>query len=164
VTERLWAPWRESYVTAPQQADNECIFCTKPKQERDAENLIVYRDIHSYVILNAYPYNNGHLMVVPYEHVANLDDIATEVLCEMMSVAQRAVRVLRHALKPSGFNVGINLGAAAGAGIAGHLHLHMVPRWIGDTNFMAVVADTRVLSQALASSYEILHRGFDEIS
>ncbi len=164
MTERLWAPWRDSYVTAPHQADSECIFCTKPKQNRDAENLIVYRSVHSYVILNAYPYNNGHVMVVPFKHVANLEDIAADVLCEMMGVAQRTVRVLRHTLNPSGFNVGMNLGAAAGAGIAGHLHLHMVPRRIGDTNFMAVVADTRVLSQALATSYEALRRGFDDIS
>jgi ATP adenylyltransferase len=163
VSERLWAPWRESYVTAPQQADDECIFCTKPEQHRDAENLILHRDVNTYVILNAYPYNNGHLMVVPFVHVADLDALATDVACEMMTVAQRSIRVLRHCLKPAAFNVGMNLGAPAGAGVAGHLHLHIVPRWVGDTNFMPVIADTRVLSQALTTSYEILHRGFNEI-
>ena len=161
--ERLWAPWREAYVAAPQQETEGCIFCDKPREDRDAENYILLRAERVFVILNAFPYNNGHLMVVPYEHVGDLDAVAPASLAEMMTVAQRCIRVLRATLRPAGFNLGMNLGRPAGAGVADHLHLHVVPRWAGDTNYMSVVADTRVLSQSLRSSYEALHKGFAEI-
>lgn len=162
--ERLWAPWREAYVSAPQQETQGCIFCDKPREDRDADNYILLRAHGVFVILNAFPYNNGHMMVVPYAHVGDFDAIAPETLSEMMTVAQRCTRVLRATLRPAAFNLGMNLGRPAGAGVADHLHLHIVPRWAGDTNYMSVVADTRVLSQSLGSSFEILHKGFAEIT
>lgn len=162
--ERLWAPWRDAYIAAPHDADEGCIFCDKPREERDAENYILLRAERVFVILNAYPYNNGHLMVVPYEHVGDLEAAAPATLAEMMTVAQRCVRVLRATMRPAAFNLGMNLGRPAGAGVADHMHLHVVPRWNGDTNFMPVLAGVRVLSQALASSYEVLRRGFVETS
>lgn len=162
--ERLWAPWRDEYVSAPQQETEGCIFCDKPRENRDVENYILLRAASVFVILNAFPYNNGHLMIVPYAHVGDLDAVPPETLAEMMTVAQRCIRVLRATLRPAGFNLGMNLGRAAGAGVADHLHLHAVPRWNGDTNYMSVVADTRVLSQSLQRSYEVLGRGFAEIA
>ena len=161
--ERLWAPWRDAYVSAPHDEAGGCIFCQKPREERDAENYILLRAERVFVILNAYPYNNGHLMVVPFEHVGDLEAAAPATLAEMMTVTQRCVRVLRSRLRPAGFNLGMNLGRPAGAGVADHIHLHVVPRWSGDTNFMPALADTRVLSQSLESSYETLRQGFAEI-
>ncbi len=161
--ERLWAPWRDAYVAATHDEGGGCIFCEKPREDRDAQNYILLRAARVFVILNAYPYNNGHLMVVPYEHVGDLEAAAPETLAEMMTVAQRCARVLRARLHPAGLNLGMNLGRPAGAGVADHIHLHMVPRWTGDTNFMPVLAETRVLSQSLERSYETLRRGFAEI-
>lgn len=163
VSERLWAPWRDAYVSAPKSEARGCIFCDKPQEHRDAENYILRRAERTFVILNAFPYNNGHLMVVPYEHCADLERLDPEIASEIMTAAQRCIRVLKSVLRPDAFNLGMNLGAPAGAGVADHLHLHIVPRWTGDTNFMPVVADVRVLPQALVSSYEMLRRGFDEV-
>ena len=160
--ERLWAPWRDTYVSTPSEPAQECIFCAKPREDRDAENYILYRSAQVFVILNAYPYNNGHLMVVPYTHVGDLEELNPATLAEMMGVAQQCVHVLRAMMHPNAFNLGMNLGRPAGAGIADHIHLHVVPRWAGDTNFMPVVADTRVLSQSLDSSYALLRKGFAE--
>ena len=139
----------------------ECIFCTKPRERRDAENLILYRSRLHFVILNAYPYNNGHLMVVPYRHVAELEALTPEERAEMMEVVACSVRVLKQALRPDGFNIGLNLGLSAGAGIAEHLHVHLVPRWTGDTNFMPVLAETRVLPEHLQATYERLRPFFE---
>jgi ATP adenylyltransferase len=148
MTERpLWAPWRIEYVTAPK--DDECLFCTAPGRGDDAAAGIVERGDSCFTILNAFPYASGHVMVAPLRHVAGLDELREEELTEIMRFAQRAVAGLREVMSPHGFNVGLNLGAVAGAGIAAHLHLHVVPRWEGDTNFMPVLADTRVVSQAL---------------
>ncbi|MFA0748025.1 HIT family protein [Fervidibacter sp.] len=151
----LWAPWRLAYVT---KADEQkgCIFCEKPKEQRDRENLIVARFERCFVILNAFPYNNGHLMVVPYRHVPSLLDLTDDELAELMKVTQIAERVLREALKPHGFNIGMNLGRCAGAGIEDHLHIHIVPRWNGDTNFMPVIGETKVLPELLSQTYEKL--------
>ncbi len=159
--ERLWAPWRDAYVSTTSEKSGGCIFCDKPREDRDAENYIVYRAERVFVILNAYPYNNGHLMVVPYAHIGDLEQVAPATLAEMMRVAQRCVHVLRATMRPDAFNVGMNIGRPAGAGIADHIHMHVVPRWTGDTNFMPVVADTRVLSQSLQSSYALLRQGFE---
>ncbi len=159
--ERLWAPWRDAYVSAPSKMSGGCIFCDKPREDRDAENYIVYRAELVFVILNAYPYNNGHLMVVPYAHSGDLEGVDPATLAEMMRVVQRGVRVLRATMRPDAFNVGMNIGRPAGAGIADHIHMHVVPRWAGDTNFMPVLADTHVLSQSLQSSYALLRRGFE---
>jgi ATP adenylyltransferase len=154
----LWAPWRAGYVM--DHKSQGCIFCIKASEDRDEANYILYRGVHCFVILNAFPYNNGHLMVVPYAHVGDLVDLDQPAATEMMTLSQQSVAILRERLHASGFNIGINLGSAAGAGIADHVHLHAVPRWIGDSNFMTVVGDTRVLPQALADSYKLLAAGF----
>ncbi len=162
--ERLWAPWRDAYVSAPSEKSQarECIFCAKPREERDADNYIVHRAERVFVILNAYPYNNGHLMVVPYAHIGDLEEAEPATLAEMMRVAQQCIHTLRATMRPEAFNMGMNLGRPAGAGIADHIHMHIVPRWTGDTNFMTVLADTRVLSQSLESSYALLRKAFED--
>ena len=140
-----------------------CIFCEKPKENRDKENLIVARFDKCFVILNAFPYNNGHLMVVPYRHVPSLLDLTNDELAGMMKVTQIAEGVLREVLKPHGFNIGINLGRCAGAGIEEHIHIHIVPRWNGDTNFMPVIGETKVLPELLSQTYEKLQPMFDKV-
>jgi ATP adenylyltransferase len=152
--ERLWAPWRMAYVEVAKPQG--CIFCEKPREERDDENLILQRGKTAFVIMNAFPYNNGHLMVAPYRHTAELESLSAEERDELMALAQESLGLLRAAFGPDGFNLGMNLGRIAGAGIADHLHLHVVPRWNGDTNFMPVVADTKVLPDSLQNSYRKL--------
>ena len=159
--ERLWAPWRVQYIKA--EPPEGCIFCTKAADDDDAANHVVWRGSLAYVLLNTYPYNNGHLMVAPYAHVGELEELQTDILAEVMALCQDALRVLKKEFTPQGVNVGLNLGAAAGAGVKDHLHVHVVPRWMGDTNFMPVVADVRVIPQSLDSAYRILHRGFQEL-
>lgn len=159
--ERLWAPWRLEYVT--KEKPTGCVFCEKPLAGDDQASYIVWRGTHAYVMLNAFPYNNGHTMVAPYAHLAALEELPAETLHEMMDLAQWCAQALRAAFSPEGFNIGFNLGAAAGAGIKDHLHLHLVPRWTGDTNFMPVLADTRVIPQALDQSFELLRRAFEEL-
>lgn len=162
--DRLWAPWRMQYVTGSDdtKAGNEtrqrtgCIFCDKPHEDRDAENLIVERGPTCYVILNAFPYNNGHLMVVPYRHVDHPGLLTPEEQGEMMAAAARMTGLLSEISHPDGYNLGMNVGSAGGAGIAAHLHLHVVPRWNGDTNFMPVIADTKVMPQTLQQVWERL--------
>jgi ATP adenylyltransferase len=153
--ERLWAPWRMTYVKG-ETADEGCVFCTKPPQDRDRENLILTRCSLCYVIMNLYPYNNGHLMVVPYQHVAGFETLGADASAQMWDLCRRSVAVLRKAFNPDGFNIGMNMGRAAGAGIDQHLHLHIVPRWNGDTNFMPVVGETKVISQALSETWGVL--------
>jgi ATP adenylyltransferase len=147
--DRLWSPWRLEYVTGAKQ--NECVFCVAP-QHPDSDSLIVFRATLCYVILNLYPYNNGHLMVVPFRHVPNLASLSADELAEIGVLTQRAEIVLNEAYTPQGINVGINLGKPAGAGVLDHIHVHLVPRWNGDTNFMTVVGEMRVLPESLASS------------
>lgn len=136
--------------------DNVCIFCDKPGQDRDVENLILYRGKTHFIIMNAYPYNNGHMMVVPYRHTSSLQGWSDLERQEMMELADLGVAVLRKTMNPDGFNIGINMGQVAGAGIADHVHLHIVPRWNGDTNFMPVLADTRVIPEHIAATYQKL--------
>jgi ATP adenylyltransferase len=158
---RIWAPWRLEYVTdASKDSEAECIFCSKPAEDDDEANLIVHRGERCYVILNKFPYTNGHLMVAGYEHVATLPELDAETTAEMMALAQRAMVVLDEKYGPQGYNVGINQGRTAGAGYEGHIHLHVVPRWAGDTNYMPVLADTRVMPQTLEQSYEALRGAF----
>jgi ATP adenylyltransferase len=152
--ERLWAPWRMAYVEVAKPQG--CIFCEKPREGRDDENLILQRGKTAFVIMNAFPYNNGHLMVAPYRHTAELESLSVEERDELMALAQESLGLLRAAFGPDGYNLGMNLGRIAGAGIADHLHLHVVPRWNGDTNFMPVVADTKVLPDSLQNSYRKL--------
>ena len=130
-----------------------CIFCDKPAADRDVENLIVHRGRNAFGILNLYPYNNGHMMIVPYGHTASLDDLDSETLLEIMHLVAISQRVLAKAFGPHGYNVGMNFGRVAGAGIADHLHMHIVPRWNGDANFMTVIGETRVLPESLEVSY-----------
>jgi len=152
--DRLWAPWRIGYVLG--EKSTECIFCSKPAAGDDEGELILNRGPLSYVLMNAYPYNNGHLLVAPYEHIADISGLSEEQLADMVRLAKAWVEVLRRAMHPDGFNVGFNIGRVAGAGIEEHVHLHIVPRWNGDTNFMPVLADTRVVPQSLRECYEVL--------
>lgn len=154
----LWAPWRAGYVM--EQKPSGCIFCDKPREDRDEANYILYRGAYCFVMLNAYPYNNGHLMVIPYAHVSDIAELDAAAAGDLIALAQHSVVILRASLHSGGFNLGVNLGSAAGAGIADHLHLHVVPRWVGDSNFMTVVGHTRVLPQALADSYVLLADSF----
>ena len=150
--ERLWTPWRLGYVTAASRVTPDCIFCAAVAAG-ESDPLVVHRAERSFVILNKFPYNNGHLMVVPRRHAARLAELDTDELLELMTLAQAAERALMAIYRPHGFNLGINLGKPAGAGIADHLHLHVVPRWDGDTSFMAVVGETKVLPETIETTY-----------
>jgi ATP adenylyltransferase len=147
---RLWAPWRLEYIRGPKP--DECIFCAAVEANDDAEHHVLARGERCLVMLNAYPYNNGHLMVSPYEHVPSIEELEDGTLLELMHLTQRALGALREAYSPEGFNLGVNQGKIAGAGFDDHVHLHVVPRWGGDTNFMPVIGDTRVLPQSLEDS------------
>jgi ATP adenylyltransferase len=157
--EHLWSPWRYQYVTTVGQAQ-DCIFCTLPAENRDPENYIVYRGRLNFVILNRYPYTSGHLMVVPYEHAPLLAEVAEETLMEMILLVRRAETHVRRNYQPDGLNMGINIGRAAGAGVAGHIHMHVLPRWVADANFMTSVGETRVLPEDLSVTYEKLRKAF----
>lgn len=150
----IWAPWRIEYIV--RHDEGECIFCTFPKEDRDWENLILYRGERCFIILNRYPYNNGHIMVVPYRHVPSPLDLDEDEILESQKLVNLSIRVLDGAMKPHGYNIGINIGKAAGAGIDGHYHIHVVPRWLGDTNFMPIIGDTKVVVEAIVNTYEKL--------
>ncbi|MDP4157720.1 MAG: HIT domain-containing protein [Bacillota bacterium] len=149
--ENLWAPWRIDYILGKKSPG--CIFCDKPAENNDDENLILYRGEYNFIIMNVFPYNNGHMMVVPYRHTAALAGWSHDEQIELMELADLAMELLKKLMKPDGFNLGINMGLVAGAGVADHIHLHVVPRWNGDTNFMPVLSDTRVISEALRMTY-----------
>ena len=155
--ERLWAPWRLAYVesAAAPSTSGECIFCAKPGLD-DREGLILHRGRRCYVLLNLYPYTNGHLMVAPYRHLARPGELDDDERAELWELFDTALGALDRAFHPHGANAGLNLGRAAGAGVEGHLHLHVVPRWNGDTNFMPVLADVRVMAQHLDDSWQAL--------
>jgi len=150
----LWAPWRIEYIRSPKHGG--CIFCDFPKENRDRERLILYRGRYSFIIMNNYPYNPGHVMVAPYRHVGHWEELNDEELMDMMRLTKLSVRAIKEAMHPDGFNIGVNIGEVAGAGIAGHVHVHIVPRWNGDTNFMPVISDTKVIPQALEETYDEL--------
>ncbi|AFL94461.1 hypothetical protein containing Histidine triad-like motif [Thermococcus cleftensis] len=158
----LWAPWRIEYIRSPKH--DGCIFCDFPRENRDRERLILYRGKYSFVIMNNYPYNPGHVMVAPYRHVANWEELTEEELLEIMKLTQLMIRAIKKVMSPHGFNLGVNLGRVAGAGIDDHVHLHIVPRWNGDTNFMPVIADTKVIPESLEEAYDELKRAIDEIT
>jgi ATP adenylyltransferase len=151
-TERLWTPWRMEYILDNSRPSG-CVFCIKPNEDDDRGNLILYRGKKTFVIMNRYPYNNGHLLIIPYSHVADMEDLASDEICEMTMEMQRSIGILKKAMNPNGFNVGMNLGKAAGSGIDDHIHLHIVPRWNGDTNFMPVLSDVRVMPEHLDDTY-----------
>ena len=151
----LRASWRMQYITdSGTQDEADCIFCDYPRADNDRENLLLYRGKCCYVLLNRYPYSPGHLMVIPYRHLADLLLLTPEENQEMLNMAQKAVTALNSCMNPNGYNLGLNLGKVAGAGIDKHLHMHVVPRWNGDTNFMTVIGETRVLPEALEQTYD----------
>jgi ATP adenylyltransferase len=160
-TQRIWAPWRLTYVKdASKDNESECIFCAALEAGDDEANLIVHRGERCFVILNKFPYTNGHLMVAPYEHVAALQQLDAETLGDLMALAQRGMDALESSYAPHGYNVGFNQGRVAGAGVEHHIHMHVVPRWGGDTNFMPVLGDTRVMNQTLEDSFETVRKAF----
>ena len=146
-----WAPWRMEYIQSEQQS--KCLFCQKYSETTDRDNYILYREPLSFVMLNLYPYNNGHLMVAPVRHIKNITLLNRDEMYSLMDLVQKSVKALTKAYKPEGFNIGLNLGAVAGAGIADHLHIHIVPRWQGDTNFMPILSETKVMPQYLQKTY-----------
>ncbi|PIP48869.1 MAG: HIT family hydrolase [Chloroflexi bacterium CG07_land_8_20_14_0_80_45_17] len=152
--EQLWAPWRIQYVTRPKESG--CILCQKSKENKDETNFILHRSQNNFIILNAFPYNPGHLMIAPYRHVANLQDLTDDELTDHFNLVKKSLALLKEILNPDGFNIGLNIGKVAGAGIEEHLHTHIVPRWQGDVNFMPVLANTRVISEELAATYKKL--------
>ena len=159
--EVLWAPWRLDYILGPKP--DGCVFCIPEHTDEDEERLILARAKHCFVIMNKFPYNNGHLMVCPYRHVSDLSELSAEESYEVMDYVRHCVDILRKAFNPQGVNVGLNLGEAAGAGIAAHLHFQLVPRWNGDASFMAVFGETSVIPEHLLSSYKRLKPFFDEL-
>ncbi len=150
----MWAPWRLQYILS--KKGPQCIFCDEPKEDRDRDNLILYRSEKSFVIMNLYPYNNGHLMVVPYRHVFSIVDLVDDELLDISRMVQRSILCLKEAFSPEGFNVGFNIGKVAGAGLEEHLHYHIIPRWVGDTHFMAILSEVRVIPEHVKSTYDKL--------
>lgn len=168
IVDRLWTPWRYQYITGAsgeksEREDPGCIFCALCQDEsRDDSTFILHRARFNYVVLNIYPYTSGHLLIVPYQHTADLDAATRDTTDELMELAKESQTVLRAAYQPQGFNLGMNLGRAAGAGVAGHIHLHVMPRWAGDANFMTTVGETRVLPEDLPTTYERLRSKFSK--
>lgn len=152
--ERIWAPWRMEYIGKEKLPG--CVFCEKRKSDRDAENYILYRGEKTFVILNLYPYNNGHLLIIPNRHAGEVGDLDDGELLELGQSVQKMTGVLKAAFRPDGFNIGVNLGNVAGAGVPGHFHIHIVPRWNGDTNFMPVLGDLKVIPEGLDATYKKL--------
>ena len=162
VDQKLWAPWRIEYIEQPQSEG--CILCDLPPPDSDRDALILHRGPACFVIMNLYPYNNGHLMVSPYRHISTLAELSPDEQAEIAALLETTVDVLKRAITPDGFNIGLNLGKTAGAGIEDHLHWHVVPRWAGDTNFMPVVGGTKVLVEGLQETWEKLHAEFVRIT
>jgi len=160
--EKIWAPWRSKYIFNKEE-EKGCILCNRLKKEKDEENYILCRREKTFIIMNIFPYNNGHLMVAPYKHTALLEDLDEEGGKELFTTIALGVKILKTSLKPDGFNLGMNLGRVAGAGIEDHLHIHIVPRWNGDTNFMPVLADTKILSVSLDEVYKLLRKTLDNL-
>jgi ATP adenylyltransferase len=151
--ETLWAPWRMQYILATKAPNDSCVFCSKSQEADDDRNHVLLRDRTCFALLNIYPYSNGHLMVAPYKHTPDFDALTDAELSDLLGVVRRCQHALRLAMQPDGFNIGVNLGKAAGAGIADHLHIHVVPRWNGDNSFMTVLGETRVVPESLDATY-----------
>lgn len=156
----IWAPWRSVYVG--ENHGEGCVFCEKLQSNEDEANLVLLRGDRVFVLMNLYPYNNGHLLIMPKRHVADMEDLTGEELSELFLMTQKMVKVLR-VYNPQGFNIGANLGRAAGAGVPGHFHIHVVPRWVGDTNFMPVFGDVRVISESLETTYKKLKESLENL-
>jgi ATP adenylyltransferase len=159
----LWAPWRMAYIKNARKPA-KCIFCVKPRERRDARNLLLHRGRHGLVMMNLFPYNSGHLLVAPYAHVKSLEQLPDEVSLDLLHLTNLSLNALRAEIKPEGFNIGVNLGRVSGAGIEAHVHLHIVPRWNGDTNFMPLFAETRVIPEHLRTTWKKLHARFRQLS
>ena len=153
--ERLWAPWRMTYIKGIKKEEG-CVFCVKPNQRDDRDNLLLFRGKTCFVLMNLFPYNNGHLMVIPYRHTSDFSDLDKETSGELWELLCLCKKALTNVMRPEGFNIGMNIGRDAGAGIDQHIHMHIVPRWNGDTNFMPVIGETKVISQALSETYDAL--------
>jgi ATP adenylyltransferase len=158
----LWTPWRYAYVSTAEK-DSGCIFCELPTSGDDAKAHIVHRARHCYIVLNTYPYTSGHVMIVPFAHLDELQKLPESAAHEMMALSQKTESALRRIYSPDGINLGMNIGRAAGAGVAGHVHMHMLPRWVGDTNFMTVAGESRVLPETLEETYERIKAAMDHI-
>ena len=156
--ENIWAPWRIQYILG--EKPEGCILCDKPVENKDIENYILYRGKNNFIMLNSYPYNPGHLLIAPYRHIANPEDLTEEERNEHFELISRSLGVLKKAFDPGGFNIGANIGKVAGAGIEEHFHSHIVPRWQGDTNYIPVLADLRIIPQALSDTYQMLKGKF----
>ncbi|HQP91589.1 MAG TPA: HIT domain-containing protein [Candidatus Omnitrophota bacterium] len=154
-SDKIWAPWRIKYITGSKK-DKGCLFCRVSRSSNDKKNLLIFRTDHSVCLLNLYPYNNGHLMVAPKKHTASFDELTEKEALDLMKSVNKAVKLLTKTLKAQGFNVGINMGRVGGAGIEKHLHIHIVPRWTGDTNFMPIISNTKIISQSLDALYDAL--------
>jgi ATP adenylyltransferase len=164
--ERLWTPWRREFIeksSGTDQADG-CFLCDKPRQDDDRANLILLREARVYVLLNLYPYNSGHLLVAPYQHTGDFASLEPQTAADLMHLSQKSVAALEQVYRPHAFNLGMNLGREAGAGLPDHLHIHIVPRWNGDTNFMPLVAETKVLPESLDQTYGRLLPAFDGLA
>ena len=157
----LWAPWRMEYVKAPKEDEN--IFNDKVNSKNDRDNLILYRGDFSFIIMNLYPYNNGHILILPYRKISNMEDLNDNELLEIMKLAQEAMLIFKRKMNAEGFNFGLNMGKAAGAGIKEHLHYHLVPRWSGDNNFMPTIGNTKVIVQGLLETYDLIFPEFKKI-
>lgn len=152
--DKLWAPWRIKYVS--QKKESGCLFCKIHKQKKDKKNLIIFRSLHCFAVLNRFPYNNGHILITPYKHTSKLEKLNEKEFTDIYKVTLKIKKMLTNILNPSGFNIGFNIGEDAGAGIVNHLHLHLVPRWKGDTNFMPVLSKTKIISESLEDLYQKL--------
>jgi ATP adenylyltransferase len=160
--DRVWAPWRMQYINQADKIEG-CIFCVLPARNEDRKNLILHRGENAFIMLNSFPYNPGHMMVAPFQHTADMYALDDSTLLEIDHLVRYAVRLLTETVSPDGFNLGVNLGRTAGAGVLDHVHWHIVPRWNGDTNFMPVVADTKVLPESLDATYDKLKKKIEEL-
>lgn len=160
---QLWAPWRMAYLKGEHKKVAGCLFCEKPGHD-DAEEQILYRGEYVYVTLNRFPYTNGHLLIVPYCHTGLLEALDDAISLELMRLIRHSLGILRQVYQPDGFNIGVNEGAAAGAGVAEHVHVHIVPRWAGDANYMTVIAETRIIPQTLEETYALFHPCFERLA
>lgn len=156
----IWAPWRMPYIL--EEKPEGCFLCIYPQEDNDADNYILYRAKENFIIMNRYPYNPGHLLIAPYRHIGNLEELTESERNEHFELLSRSVQIMKEIMNPDGFNVGANLGAVAGAGLADHFHSHIVPRWLGDTNYIPVLADLRIVPQALSDTYKVLVKGFTQ--
>jgi ATP adenylyltransferase len=160
----LWTPWRMSYIEKLSSSSKECVFCKVIKERDDASNLVLYRSTYSFIILNRYPYNTGHLMIVPYKHTPTPLNLTPDEMKDMFSLLNMSIKALSEEYGPDGFNIGANIGRVAGAGIEEHFHLHVVPRWCGDTNFLPIITETKTLPESLDNTYKRLRKRLDTIT